>query len=311
MSETGEGALPPPTESKYTFEGSFGRSMKLLGLEQKAYEYSWPKAITGRRVDFPQPDGKLIWGVEMEIPLRFESVRGIYEELFNKLATDGGIQIAEREIQKRAKERENRTWFTDLEKFGIPDRIKSIRILDLAPQELLPKKIRDVDSKRNWVHDLAGYRDSMERLADQSADSRIVDRAMRVLGMGSRMTQQRSEALHDLLFDLFGDDKERIGRFKEIIERTGGNEILIVHAHGGYDNMIGEQTGNWVDLAQVVEKYDQPDKYGAILINTCYLGNEPPPVKRVPVFRAKGKTNSQGGVYGYNWNKLLVSEPSK
>src|SRR3990167_5404264 len=299
------------------------RDLKVMTIKENAYELSWSKSVTGKRVDFPREDGKLVWGVEIEIPLRFEgNVVNTYTDAVRDLAKEKGISLTDQEIQDEVKKKEGRTWFMDIDKVALPSNIKRIRIVDLSPQEALPKDQRNIDSKRNFWHD----KHTTIKLTSQPSENSLVDRAMMKLAMSTKSTMNRSEALQDLFYDVFAQNQEVMSQFRKDLEQSGAEEVLFVHAHGGYDDIIGEQDyevkgddaqfqaeGNRIALTEILDKYDQPEKYGAILVNTCYKGKEKPRIGKVPVFRPYGY--SGGGHPSRNMfarrNTTLISKPQE
>jgi len=302
------------------------REVKIFAVEERALEVAWAKGITGRRVDFLQSDGKVVWGTEINIPLHFDSISGIYTELVKKFADEKDIRLSEVEIYKSLKERKGRTWYHD-SSVGLPDKIRNIKILDLSPQENLNPNLRTIDSERREWHP----KTTEQRLTRQSYEDRIVDRAVltflsQTFFKNSPDDVQRRDALSDLFDNVFpsGNSDKQLQLFIKRLNVSKATDIVFIHAHGGYDDIVGEQdwevkgnettwqaNGNRIDLSQVIEEYDKPDKIGAILISTCYLGKELPPVKRVPVFRFWGKSAQNRGSSKMIGNKdtTLVSLP--
>lgn len=345
MSESMEGIITAPQEItlKDALKDEW-RGVQIQMIEERALEVAWGKGITGKRVDFPQvdetgePNGKTIWGIEVNIPLRFDSVAGIYSEVVNELATEKNIQLSEDEIKQGTSNKKDRTWYSNYD-FRLPDKIKEIKILDLHPQEMLPKGMRTIESQKDWFNG-PNY---TERTTRQSSDNIIFDRAIStflsksVLLMPAPDDARRNNALSDMFDNVFGDNKENVKLFNEKLEKSDASEIIFVHAHGGETNIIGEQNstvkphkveiageqidlsenqaqGNWIDLAQVVKEYDQPERFGAILVGTCYVGENPPPVNRVPVFRFHGKSTNMGNQWRFptdGKSGSLVSPPSE
>lgn len=292
---------------------------RAVTIIQEAVELSWATNITKKRVEFPREDGKIVWGFEIEIPLIFEgAVKDAYSNLASQLAQEKNISLSQGEIRHGLKENEGKTWFRDIDDIALPKNIKKIKILDLSPQEALPKKQRNIDSKRNFWHD--EY--PTNTLTRQPIS--LVDRALINLGMQSRSIQAKSEILQDIFYDVFVNNKAVLAHFREKLEKSKAEEILIIHAHGGYDDFIGEQgyevkgktaqyqaEGNRISLTEVLDKYDQPEKYAAILVSTCYEGKDVSRRGKVVVYRTFGR--SGGGRPNYNFiptkNTTLISEP--
>ena len=86
------------------------RDIKIMVVEEKALELSWAKSVTGRRIDFPREDGKLVWGTEIVIPLLFDGViKDIYMDLLGQLSKEKGFHFSDQEILEMAqKNKKNR-----------------------------------------------------------------------------------------------------------------------------------------------------------------------------------------------------------
>ena len=72
--------------------------------------------------------------------------------------------------------------------------------------------------------------------------------------------------------------------------------------------------GNWIDLNEVVKKYDDQEGGGVILVDTCYLGNDnlSDMGYKSLIFRAKGKVGK--GDHDFlsifrKQNETLISKP--
>lgn len=163
----------------------------------------------------------------------------------------------------------------------IPEHINTIRFLDFNPQETLPRNERNIN-----IDIPDGYKTSLIRLTDNSSKS--------------------STHLQRLFFDVLGRNEKEIKMLNKELEKRRGKEILIIDAHGGYENYLGEDSnscvmdeetgriiqefGNIVEIEDVLKRYDDPDTFSAILLHACSNKRNPAHISplRVPVVRAIG-----------------------
>ncbi|EKD52840.1 MAG: hypothetical protein ACD_61C00223G0007 [uncultured bacterium] len=278
-------------------------------IEKKALKLSWAKGITGKHVEFPQPDGKLVWGIETVIPLRFEEIKNIYSELVIKFAHEDGNEVKREQLREGIEAMKEETWISSEQSLILPKNIIRIRIIELSPQETLPKNKRTIDSKRNIWHD----KHVLQKLTDQFSDQSVSGLQSLDQPTQDEISRLRREGLDSLLYDVTRRNKKITAQLVHSLEEPGVEEILVIHSHGGHDNIIGEQSGpvkplittienkkydlseyqsegNWIDLNDVIKKYDHERR--TILVNTCYLGNDNLSNRRYKslIFRAKGLT---------------------
>lgn len=272
--------------------------LKADAITTEAYSVAWGKIITAKNVTFPQGDNTTTWGVEFNIPLEFNQARFVYENLVNRIERDRGFQIpADIKQQNLAKIKDSR-YYNGPSNIKLPEKIKSIKILDLAPQEILDKKDRNIPSHRSWYHEKHPIRDIVRRDKDKTA----IDRVVSVLFKEDLGAHTRVKALNNLFKDLFGpESRGEIERFLFELDKSDASEIVFIHAHGGKDEVIGEESmivkrdqdkqnpGNRIHFDQVLDRYDDPSKTAAILLVSCYIGKDSKrPVKKVPVFSVDG-----------------------
>lgn len=232
----------------------------------------WGKNIHGRLVTFGDLKD-LAWGVELSVPITHQ---------IRKLLGNSGIEI--------------------------PEHIETIKYVDLAPQESLPKKERNIraDDDQNIsfspLNSLANVTDISPHLITFS--------------LRSRPTKTIGMILQSLL----------IGRtskieFNEILKESKSCEILIAYGHGRDDpfhsgeqyndqpNTKGEATqriGNRVLATEVLEKYNDPNKYSVIMFRSCYLGKEGIKPNKVPIVYVQGAVASNP--IGRFWGDLTYGK---
>lgn len=291
---------------------NLGRALQATYLEEKAERLVWRREITSTLVFFPRLNGKRSWGIEYSIPLCYEDTEKSFKEMLEGL--DRENVVSKTELEEHLQERRNRRYYEGLPSFKLPHNIRKIRVLDLSPQEGLPRRFRNIESK------IPAFRSIGHRLQPRTEWSTI-DKVISCLNYDPDRTKIYG-VLDELFATCLGIDEGKRELLKEILSRSQANELLFVHAHG-YSNVIGEQgqtvkgkysnefqaPGNDVDLAEVIEKYDHPETYAAILVHTCYFGNENPPVRRIPVFRVRGKSGTFHA--GLGLTKTLISLPKE
>lgn len=308
-------STPEPIISKANEINQLKRSFKLDEISNKSIDLAYSYGITSTTIDFPHKNGKKSWGIEIEVPLRFEPVKHIYNELFKKFTSDCNLQASPEEIQKRMAALEETTW---LHSIDLPSNIKRIRILNVAPQESLPKKQRTIDSRLN-----SNIKNPITNITAPPSENSFMNKLLFSLQLSSTNELRRGNAFEGIFYEIFSGDTDKIKQFQDILKNSNAEEILIILGHSGDDDYAGDEVGeqgwsvkgpdsewqspgNRIKITEILEKYNQPEKFGAIIFDTCYLGKKNPPVKDIPVYRVQG--HSGMGTYGKT--KLLLSLPT-
>lgn len=307
--------VPEATLSKSAEINQLKRNFKLDEISNKSIDLAYSYGITSTTVDFPHKNGKKSWGVEIEVPLRFEPVKHIYNEIFKKNTNDNNLQATPEEVQKRVSTLEETTWLNCID---LPNNIKKIRILNVAPQESLPKKQRTIDSRLN-----SNIKNPITNITSPPSENSFINKLLFSLQLSSTNELKRKRAFEDIFYEIFSGNTDKIKQFQDILKNSNAEEILIVLGHSGDDDYAGDEVGeqgwsvngpsstwqspgNRIKITEILEKYNQPEKFGALIFDTCYLGKKNPPVKDIPVYRVQG--HSGMGVYGKT--KLLLSLPT-
>ncbi len=267
------------------------RQWRDVVIERRAYNLAWAKGITGKWVEFPRENDKSVFGLEFTVPLRFSEVKGIYKSMVIDFAKKDGSEVSEEQLEESYEELKDKTWYED-SRVPLPPNIKRIRVISLSPQEVLPKRKRTIDSKLNiWNEEATPI-----LLTRQYTDIRLPGYDGLEQKTEGMIADDRLHALKDILHEVLIDKSERKEFGKEVTQPEI-EEILIIAAHGGYDNTIGEQDktvkplkthiegkevnlsekqaeGNWLDINHVIKKYDKNPKIGAVLSYACYLGRD-------------------------------------
>lgn len=205
--------------------------------------------ISGRRVDFIS-GREWSWGVEISLPFRPIEKRYLYERYA----------------------------------FKIPENLKTLKFLDLSPQESLPKDLRTIKSIFN------------------NNRGSILDTLV-------KEPYYRLGEIDDFFWSVFGRHKKQIRVFNSILSESTGTELLFVSGHSLDDPwVIGEETevingklssgkwgglrqhgGNKVPVRKILQRYNDPSTYAAILFLCCYTGTKGPKVLDVPVVYPEGE----------------------
>lgn len=139
--------------------------------------------ISGRRVDFI--NGKQwSWGIEISLPFRSAEKRHL----------------------------------KSIYSFEFPERLKTLKLLDLNPQESLPKNLRTIKSNFKNYH--------------ESILSTLV-----------KDPHYRPGETEDFFWSVFGRHKKQIRVFNSILSKSAGTELLFVSGHSEKDPwVVGEET---------------------------------------------------------------------
>ena len=211
--------------------------------------------ITGRRVDFTEGP-PLAWGIEIELP--FDTLEK------TRLDKKCGIKI--------------------------PRHIDTLKYLDLNPQESMPVRFRNIkNSGDSW------YETNLYLL---TAPDSISKKAGFV----------RRKTIEEIFYNIFGRNNDEIEEFNSILLGSNGNTILLVEGHS-WDApwKIGERhnwapidsesrklqkSGNNTPIRDILKRYNDSDKYSAILIYACYNGKRKIKALDIPLAYGLGKVGS-------------------
>ncbi|MDO8488256.1 MAG: hypothetical protein Q7S31_02985 [bacterium] len=231
------------------------------GVDRPSIEVpkGWGKNISGNVVYFEKGD-ELSWGIEIVISLD--------AKIKEYLAKSNVV---------------------------IPSHIQAIRYLDLAPQESLDRKDRNIRSKHGDSEGLTG----LGSLVSVTAKPAILN----IEPLFGLLIPRPYRTLRNMFLTMITDRKSQ-ERFNNILSNSTGHEILIAYGHGlGDPFSLGEQywdkptakpgqrqqhEGNTVTAEEVLERYNDPEKISAIILRSCYIGKDGVRAKKIPVVRAQG-----------------------
>lgn len=245
-------------------------------------------SMSGRRVDFGRvgEDDGLAWGIEVDI--------------------DISDRLARSRFQGDA--------------FKIPDHVKAIKYLDLAPQEALPPDQRTIRSKRK-PHSFFGG----SLLIPVATPAPRGNPKLEKIRKDFKVLRSEDEARFKLLqimvsWSLMTEAGKK--RFNEILQHYGGDTLVIVYGHSADLSSMGEQysmdrtvdetgkiiqrAGNSVPIDSILGRYNDPNKFTAIVLYGCNTEGGIPKVKKVqvPVFYPTDEGGVKETLYpGFFWSK--------
>lgn len=223
--------------------------------------------VTGRTVFFGEPgSNNYSWGIELDVPID-ENLR----KYFNS-EDKGKI------------------------KMEIPDKVTNIRILDLKPEESIPSGQRIIGRTNEYQSAL------LDTLARKDPETDLDEESFPI--------PFRSGRLFVLMRSILRSHVDNTEIFNKVLNNSKGSSILIITGHGGgSDWHVGEATGdrpinqygetfgsigNSIRLVSVLDKYDDIDKYAAILITACNPQGVKLKSKKVPIFYPKSSVYAIG-----------------
>lgn len=241
-------------------------------------------SISGRRVDFGVPgEGEgLAWGVEVDIDITDSLVRARLEE----------------------------------SSFKIPSHIKNITYLELAPQEALPPDQRTIRSKI-MPRSIRGGSALMEVATPAKPGNPTFEIIRHGFNLIRPEDSSRVKALHGMITWVFGPSDENKKRFNEILEKSTGDSLVIVHGHSSDMSGMGEQypdpmkddqgniiqrEHNFVPIDSILDRYNDPNTYAAIVLHGCNSEKGEVKAKKVPVFYPMSAVKSSDNPQ-FPWSK--------
>lgn len=204
--------------------------------------------------------------------------------------------------------------------YELPEKIKMIEFLDLAPEEILERKDRHLES---------------EVLPEESFSYKLLH-SQSAVGQGERLIDPAEEfyknrphvgsfvgGIVDILDRIFDDQRQRTA-FCKSFQLNRGDKIMIINSHGGGDlttgHILGEKqghhldergepigksesrqnliykqkTGNTIRTDELLADFDDPDVYASIVLTSCdkrHAGVKP---IKVPVWKVVGYNTVKG-----------------
>jgi len=236
--------------------------------------------LVERGVRFDGPEGPA-WAVEAYIPIS-KTIRKIVKRAY-------GVRI------------------------DIPERIAGIIYLDLAPQQsIYPIKYRTI--KTDWrTKSRLLARQPLDRLRTASQKDNLLDffaflHSINMGGPNNSPEEKKARVFTDILQNIFSERKELQEEFNELLAQGKGTELVIVDGHGGGkpEHIMGEQyydtvkkgdytvqrAGNRVFTKEIVEMYNDPKTYAAVIFHACNIEGVDVPVKDVPIIHPLGASTT-------------------
>lgn len=223
-------------------------------------------SMSGRRVDFGKAgEGEgLAWGIEVDIDISDSLVRSRFQET----------------------------------SFKIPDHVKTIKYLELAPQEALPPDQRTIRSKMK-PRSIFGSSSLIPVATPAPPGNPTFEKIRKGFNLLRPEDEARFKSLQAMVsWSLMTEAGKK--RFNGILEQTKGDTLVIVHGHSGDLSGMGEQysmdkttddagnviqkAGNNVSIDSILSRYDDPNRFAAIVLHGCNTEKGAPEAKKVPVF---------------------------
>lgn len=240
-------------------------------------------SMSGRRVDFGKPgegDG-LAWGVEVDIDLSDNLARARFQE----------------------------------SSFKIPSQINKIKYLELAPQEALSPEDRTIRSNIK-PRSIRGGSSLISVATPAPPGNPTLEKIRSGFNLLSPKDEERFKSLHAMITWTFGPGGKGEQKFNEVLKESKGDTLVIVHGHSGDLSDMGEQypdetkdesgnivqrKNNLVPISDILNRYDDPNKFAALVLHGCNTDKGTVEAKNVPVFypttAVKGLSNP-----GFLWS---------
>lgn len=223
-------------------------------------------SMSGRRVDFGKVgEGEgLAWGVEVDIDISDSLVRARFQE----------------------------------GSFKIPEHIKQIKYLELAPQEALPPEQRTIRSKMK-PHSIFGSSALISVATPVTPGNRNLENVRRAFNLLNPKDEARFKSLRAMVTWTFGPSNKDKERFNDVLKQSKGDTLVIVHGHSSDLSGMGEQypdetkdesgnviqrKWNFVPIGEILSVYDDPNKFAAIVLHGCNTEKGLVEARKVPVF---------------------------
>lgn len=223
-------------------------------------------SMSGRRVDFGKAgEGQgLAWGVEVDIDISDSLVKYRFQG----------------------------------ESFNIPKHINKIKYLELAPQEALPPEQRTIRSHMK-PRSIFGSSGLMSVATPQSPGNPKLEKLRDTFNLLNPQDAARFNTLRSMVTWTFGPSQKDRQRFNEVLQKSKGDTLVIVHGHSNDLSGMGEQypdettdaSGNiiqrrWnaVPIDEILGRYNDPDKFAAVVLHGCNTEKGTVKAKKVDVF---------------------------
>lgn len=304
----------PPQQPEKVWK--FPRKSKILRLKPKE-EMPVASIPSEREVRLKEK-----YGIEPQTGLRERGVRFDYE--------DGPAWAVEAYIPLT---NIMRNFIESGLKIKIPEKITGITYLDLSPQEsIFPAKFRNIttdwQSKTRPTVDLFGLGRPLDRLRIASARDALSDffAFLAYLNMSSQKEAKKAAVFTDMLDRTFVGKEDAQKKFNEILAKATGTDLLIVHGHGGGDphhmgerwpdtimsgDYVAQRSGNKIMTEDVIDKYNDPKTFAAMILHACNMQKADLVAKDVPLIYPKGPSMFGDSPYPWHQNQTNISEPRK
>lgn len=194
----------------------------------------------------------------------------------------------------------------------IPPKITTITYLDLCPQEELPPSMRTIRSKFKPGQSV------LKTVANPVPNKLNLEKFLRFWNIMMPQDEKRFALLDDMICQAVNKDK-LLRKFNQVLTEATGDSIVIVHGHSAdlsdssamgeqypdevidSDGRVIQRKHNAVPIKEILERYDDPNKYTVIVLNGCNPKAIGPTARKVPVFYPRNVTSRGRG--GFVWSR--------
>lgn len=192
---------------------------------------------------------------------------------------------------------------------SIPNNIKNIAYLDLAPQESLSRKLRTIRSN------VPPWQSSLNAVASVTPDRPNLEKFLNTFNQMMPQDEKRFSYLADMIAQA-ANTKDVLQKFNEQLAKSKGDTIVIVHGHSYDLSIMGEQypdqtldeaglvvqrANNAASMKDILNRYNNPNKFSVIVINGCNGEKGSVLADKVPVLYPLSDSKHMGG--GWDWDK--------
>jgi len=206
--------------------------------------------------------------------------------------------------------------------FKIPAHITKLKFLDLAPQESWPPNERNIRSKMKQ-RSIRGGSGILKVATPAVPGNERLNKIRYAFNFLKPEDERRFKALRGMV--TWAVDLNSRERFNEVLARSAGDTLVVVHGHSSDLSKIGEQypdelkdeegnvvqrKGNDVPIEDILDRYNDPTRFAAVLLHACNIKKGSVEAKNVPVFYpTTGVKNVDNP--GFFWHTPTGFSPAK
>lgn len=200
--------------------------------------------------------------------------------------------------------------------FNLPENITGIVYVDLSPQEsIYPVKHRTIRTAWQTKFRFA-VRGPLDQLRAASTKDTLSEffaflESMNLSTAKTTPEQKKANVFGVMFKNIFKDRKQKQEQFSALLEKSPAKNLVIIHGHGGgeKEHVMGEQnpdavmngeeivqrSGNRIFTSEIIDLYDHPEEYAALVFSACNMEGAKIAVKNVPIVHPLGPSGLEGG----------------